>query len=340
MQKQNYQQIDVIKGFAIVSVLLLHSLPEKTILNTYSVFHIWQAVPIFMVLMGLNAGMALPEKDRLLAELYSRKYFQKKFKRIVVPVILVFLGSILVGLAWWGITGVNKLDFRASNLMGVLPVPGPGNYFITLVLQSVLLLPLIKFGFRHHAYITLITLVVLEVLFLLIADDLRLFTRNNYLYSAALPRYFSAIAFGLVLSKFIFRPARTTKIILITSMAVISSAYLLEITYRDLEIPGIKPEWEAQNVLTFSYAAFIILVLFKLLPQQSDNWFLKGLAALGVASYHIFLVQIVYFGLIPPKTNVLLNLTICLGLGLLFCRKEYILQTIFTRKEKKVDPGK
>jgi peptidoglycan/LPS O-acetylase OafA/YrhL len=333
---KSYQQINVIKGFAIISVVILHSLEEKALLNSYSILHIWQAVPLFMVIMGLNAGMSVANKKPQLHELYSKTYFKNKFSRIIIPFLFIFILAIAAGFTWYWLTGDYKIEFRKSNLIGVLPVPGPGNYFITLVFQTILLLPLIKYLFKWHPFFVLISLVLLEVAFLLISDNLRLFTRNNYLYSAAFPRYFSAIAFGLVLSKLVFRQPRAKKIILITSIAFISCVYLLEMTYGYLDIPQIKPEWKAQNVLTFSYAAFIVLLLFKALPDHSDNWFLKFLAAMGKSSYHIFLLQIVYFGLIPEKNHLALNLIICLVLGHLFFRYEApVRQFFFGQKEVK-----
>lgn len=337
--RKTYQQIDVIKGFAIISVIILHSIDEKALLNTYSIFHIWQAVPLFMVVMGLNAGMSVATKRPQFSELYTKSYFGKKFDRIIIPYLFIFVLSIGVGLIWYWLTGAYKINFRTSNLIGVLPVSGPGNYFITLTFQTILLLPLITYLFKWQPFFLLISLVVLEVVFLLISADLQLFTRNNYLYSAAFPRYFSAIAFGLVLSKLIFRQARATKIILITSLAIISCVYLLEMLYGDLDIPQIKPEWEAQNVLTFSYAAFIVLVLFKILPDQSDNGVLKFLAAMGQASYHIFLLQIVYFGLINQNNHLAQNLICCLLPGYLFYYFENPVKAYFSRPKEVKSAG-
>ncbi|QNF34678.1 acyltransferase [Adhaeribacter swui] len=334
--RKDFQQIDVIKGFAIISVIILHSVDQKALLKTYSVLHIWQAVPLFMVLMGLNTGMSVFNKKPQFAELFTTTYFKKKFDRIVVPFLLIFGLSIILGFIWYWLTGHYKIEFRKSNLMGVLPVSGPGNYFITLTFQSILLLPFIKYGFKWHPFFTIIALVVLEVAFLLLSADLPLFSRNKYLYSAAFPRYFSAIAFGLVLSKLVFRQARATKITLITSAALISGVYLLEMMYGDLNLPQIKEEWKTQNVLTFSYAAFVVLLLFKALPSQSDNPVLKFLAILGKASYHIFLVQIIYFGLIENRFNLVLNLGVCLAVGYLFCRYEKTIRQYF--RSKSINP--
>jgi hypothetical protein len=48
-------QIDIIKGMAIIGVLALHSIPSKLKISSYAVFHIWQSVPILIVIFGINS---------------------------------------------------------------------------------------------------------------------------------------------------------------------------------------------------------------------------------------------------------------------------------------------
>ena len=52
-------QVDVLKGAAILAVLLLHGLPLDAIQSAPALFTIGQAVPVFVVLMGLNATTSL-----------------------------------------------------------------------------------------------------------------------------------------------------------------------------------------------------------------------------------------------------------------------------------------
>lgn len=40
--------IDELKGFAALSVVLLHTLPREALYTTGAYFHIWQAVPVFV----------------------------------------------------------------------------------------------------------------------------------------------------------------------------------------------------------------------------------------------------------------------------------------------------
>ncbi|MGV3502986.1 MAG: acyltransferase family protein [Adhaeribacter sp.] len=334
---QHYQQIDVVKGLAIISVILLHSLELGFRQSTYAAFHIGQAVPLFLILMGLNLGLATNGRRQAFSALYTRLYFERRVDRLLVPLLLVYLASFLAGVAWLWITQQNKININGYSLIGLLPVSGPGNYFVTLVLQSILLLPLIGYFFQRQPVLTVLLLVAGEVLFLLLSNSVRLFDENNYLYSAALPRYFSAIAGGLILSRLVVRPLRARTLALLLLLALGSAAYLFEVVYLNLQVPGIRADWDTQNLLAFGYAASLLLLLFKLLPQRSNKGALRFLAALGKASYHIFLVQVVYFGLVTlPQSQVLFNLACCLLLGYLFYRYDEPLKEkiVYLRRER------
>lgn len=316
--QKRFQQIDVAKGFAIVSVILLHALERDALIDSYAIYHIWQAVPVFIIIMGINLGMNFNGSKRGLSSLYSRKYFQKKAERILLPLLWVYVLSILAGLAWLLLFNQHKLEFDAYSFLGVLPVTGPGNYFVTLVLQTILVFPLIDYLFQRYPSHTIVLLVVLEVLFLMWSSQVPLFEEEEYLYSAALPRYFSAIAFGLVLSRAMLQPVRAATVLLFLAIVGAGCFYLYQMVYAELNISYIRADWQTQSVLTFAYAAGMVWLLFKLLPMSSENQFLELLAVLGKASYHIFLIQIVYFGLFPDEGSVLQGLLICLLAGYLF----------------------
>ena len=321
--KQHFQQIDVTKGLAIISVLLLHSLSRNQLLQSYAVYHIWQAVPLFMILMGLNLGLSIHAKEQFWRQLYTRKYFTKKAVRIFAPFLVIFVLSALIGYVWERLSDRDVLEFSGFTWVGVLPVTGRGNYFITLLLQSVLLLPIIGYAFSSRPVLTTIVLLLLEAAFQLWAAQFGYFDKNNYLYDAAFPRYFSAVAYGLWLSRLFLQPARWRHLILLAALAMVAAVCLYWLTYTKTDITYLlRPEWESQQVLTFGYAAFIIWLAIKILPPYSDAPPLRVLAEAGRASYHIFLVQVVYFGLAQQDLPLWVNLMVCLLLGYLFFRFE------------------
>ena len=322
--RQHFQQIDILKGLAIIAVLLLHSLLREQLMASYAVFHIWQAVPVFMVLMGLNLGMSYGSKTLHFNQLYTPHYFQKKALRIVFPLLLIYLFAFVAGYAWEQVYARDVYTLSWKNLIGVLPVSGKGNYFITLLLQSLLVLPLIGYTFNHWPVRTFLVLLLIEVIFQLVAYQLSYFHEDRYLYDAALFRYFSAIGVGLWLSRLIRIPdKRYSWLLLVAGFA--SGVYLYFHQYHAFSLPYIRPEWQAQLFLTFPFATLLIYLGILGFPQQSDGLAHRSMALIGKASYHIFLVQVLYFGLIQDDTNIAQNLIICVAAGLVFYWSESFL---------------
>ena len=318
--KRHFQQIDVLKGLAIIAVIILHSLSKDELRQSFAIFHIWQAVPVFMVLMGLNLGLSL--KPVPFTSLYTKVYFSKKATRLLIPFLVVFVISIPLGILWQQLFARDVLEFSEYTLIGVLPVSGRGNYFITLLLQSILVLPILGYFFSKRPVLTTIGLVALEVAFLLLSKQYSWFDEKGYLYSAALPRYFSALAYGLWLAKAFTQPFNWRVVVPFLMLGLIGAVYLYVAATMQLDIDPVYDSWEMQNVISFGYAALLILVGFYTLPAASKNPILTILAALGQASYHIFLVQVLYFGLASENKYLLLNLPVCLAIGYLFYRLE------------------
>lgn len=325
--KQHLQQIDVIKGLAIVMVLLLHSLTRKDLLASFAIYHIWQAVPLFMVIMGLNLGLSVHAKSPQVNELYTKVYFLKKATRILTPYFIVFLVCVPTGLAWEWVQKEDVLSFSSLTWVGVLPVTGRGNYFITLLLQSIILLPIIGYAFSRKPILTTGMLVALEITFQLWAAGFSPFNQNTYLYDAAFPRYLTAVAFGLWIARFVKRSPSWQFVIPLVASALLSIVMLWLLAYNGLDMSAVlRPAWNLQHMLTFGYAALLIWLAIRILPASSNILPLRLLAETGKASYHIFLVQVVYFGLAQQQYAIWANLITCLMLGYFFFRVEKRLQ--------------
>ncbi|MCC9167068.1 acyltransferase family protein [Pontibacter harenae] len=334
--KQYFPQIDILKGLAILSVLLLHSLERDELLSSFSIFHIWQAVPIFLVLMGFNLGMSTNGKHFQLTELYDRSYFFKKGSRIVTPILIAYVASLITGGIWYVATGEDPFIFKGYTAIGMLPVPGKGNYFVTLVLQSILLLPVIGYGLYYKPWLSATILVIAEISFLIISKNIAFFVEERYLYDAAFLRYLSAVALGYGLVHLVKYKNGFGLLLLVTG-AVISALYLYFDIYTDFDVQYIRPEWEAQNFMAFPYAALFVYVGFKLFPATINNVFVQVLVEIGKASFHIFLVQVIYFGLAEPEWPLWLNLLTCTSIGYIFYQYETPIAnaTVLLWKKKK-----
>jgi peptidoglycan/LPS O-acetylase OafA/YrhL len=295
-------QIDLLKGLAIISVIILHTLPAFMLILLFTNLCIWQAVPIFIILMSLTSGMSFTRRGYMTLKGFAFKsYLRGRFERIIYPFFFLFAFLVAVGALIFVITGRNILYIGALNIVGVLPVSGPGNYFITLVFQFIFVFPLIYFGYKKAPKLTIVMCFVVNLAFELSA--LFVFASGaEYLYKANILRYLSAIALGLWISDDFDLFSTRNRFILLG--APVSIAYLLlsDIvafpnaagTYTTIN-PWFLPEWYTQNMVSFFYPTLLVLIGIRYLPVTTKNPAASMLAHCGKLSYHIFLFQIVYF---------------------------------------------
>lgn len=88
MEKRS-QEIDFVKGCAIFSVLLLHSLSNgvRTLICSY--IHIGQAVPIFIAVTFYLSFINLQKHSNYIKYWFSKRRIKSLFKRIVLPVFVM-----------------------------------------------------------------------------------------------------------------------------------------------------------------------------------------------------------------------------------------------------------
>ncbi len=332
MVRKYYPQIDIIKGIAIISVILLHTFPERYLVSGFAQFYIWQAVPIFFVVMGLTLAISSDTSINKITNLYSKKYFLSRFNRIIMPFLLVFIVSFIIGI----ISG--KLQISPLWVIGLLPLSGPGNYFITLMFEFIVISPFIIYIYRKRPATTIISLFLLDMIFELAAPHISMFSGMSYLYSACILRYFWAIGLGLLIAPDFMKNEHVNLIqskywyvLLLIPLAIV---YLALGSYYRQPIPIFNDAWRTQNIISFSYTILITTIIINIKPINSIIY--RALSYLGKASYHIFLVQILFFGaglsltrfvndhnlLLMGGIAVIFNLVATLSIGLIFYRYE------------------
>lgn len=297
MTERSYNpRIDIIKAFAIISVVILHSLPLLVHYKIFSLFHVMQAVPIFYVLLGHNSGSSK-------RELCIKEYFFKQFRRIIMPFLFVFVVSVLIGFH------KGSLDFGWLTLFGYLPYTGPGNYFVSVMLQFIFIFPLLNYGYKKNPWLVLFLSIILNVIFEFIAKH---FEFSSYVYNASIFRSLSAIVLGLwIIGNYDIR-----KNYFMVCGSILSILYLLFVHLGSKSFSFIG----TQNSLSYFYPALLVMLGLKYLPVYSGRIY-KFLCMTGKASYHIFLTQIAWFmiaPLFPQKlqfTILAFNVVACLVLG-------------------------
>lgn len=139
---KHYLEIDLLKALAIISVLVMHS--ESFAVGTERMvvfaFFLSQAVPVFILMMSINWGASFMRRNYLeLKQLYSIDYFKSRFVRIVYPFILAYIVAVALGLYLH-----KELNLKIS----VIPIEGPGNYFVTLLFEFIFIFPLLFYLWR------------------------------------------------------------------------------------------------------------------------------------------------------------------------------------------------
>ncbi len=82
--------IDILKGFAIFSVILLHSWDSSFLLRIGAPYHISQAVPIFIIISGFNGiNSYVREKRTSLAQCYAT--IPRRMMRLLIPYSMILM---------------------------------------------------------------------------------------------------------------------------------------------------------------------------------------------------------------------------------------------------------
>jgi len=120
----------------------------------------------------LNMGLSFKGQGATtLKQLYSWSYFKKKILRYIIPFLILYAVSTFIGLFIYGFDFIAMYDtqyyysgYGIINLFHlIMPFWGPGNWFIPVLMQSILVVPLLYWAFTKKPVLTLILTVVIEI---------------------------------------------------------------------------------------------------------------------------------------------------------------------------------
>lgn len=312
---QHVESVDALKGVAIVFVLILHALPRQALLESYALLHIWQAVPILLVLMGYTGVLTRVRPLSL--------YYRRRALRLLVPLAIVWVVALVIALLR------GDLVWTPLMLAGKLPASGPGNYFITLVLQFALILPLLRWLLARGHLVFIVTCFVVNLAFELAVWH---FDQDGYLYSSSILRVLFTVGLGMLISS-----GRRVEYLFPFSLI-----YLIAML-QQWRLPFFVDHWQTQALFAAGYAATLVSLGMRLRYPSV-------LGVVGRASYHIFLVQILWFGQVGPTVMPLLSLRgyigdvfqvlLCIVLGLAFASVEQRLTARFAPERRAPAPGR
>lgn len=316
---RSYWQIDLLKTLMIAMVIMDHSIPHN-ILRIFDALA-WEriAIPVFMVIMGFNWGKSLASKsDQSLKSLYSWKgYFKPKIQRFVVPfaiiyglsliyllVVKIFIGPDFL-LRVYSITEIPALHEPILKWFLILPVYGPGNWFIPMLFGTILIFPLIYKLFTVKPWASWIMLIGCYVIEAVYQLWIRIFVEVNYesqgfdwminIFTFSPLMLLTAIALGIWLS--INHKWDAPRNIIIWLLGLGSFVIILFVLYDGW--PAFT-SWIVfdYNLFVYPYSALIVFLALNIFPKAPAGPQFRAITTVSKATYHILMTQIFYFSII------------------------------------------
>ncbi len=313
--KSNYFQVDLMKAWMILLVILDHSTTHSFLIQFGSPFWERVAIPGFIIIMGFNLGISFQARGiETLKEAYSKEYFISKMKRYIIPYLILYF---IQGIIYLGVNYVfhpqllDNFPYDSSGylFLGYTPFWGPGMWFIPALFGSILIFPLLYICYKKAPILTFISCFIIEwithylafTIFFGINEFNWYFTKMFFI--THIFYMFSGIGLGLWISE--DHEIFSKRNLIIWILLPISLLYLA--CYSLFGLGAVREFlWQFYlgwiggdyNFLSFPYSAFLFLVILAIFPQNPDSSLCNFIRKIGKSTYHILLVQILYFSIV------------------------------------------
>jgi peptidoglycan/LPS O-acetylase OafA/YrhL len=304
-RKIYFTQIDILKAFAIISVVLIHIYNNNSLLLIGAPFYLMQAVPVFLLLAAFNNGYALSVARKItLAQCYDLSIIRRRVKRLAGPYLIVWIFQVLL-VFWFLSAGIdialqdpNHFFYNGMNwIFNLLSgASGPGHYFIPLIVQLVFVIPFFYWLALRSPDLMLVFAFILDLVCEYIAVAAGM---PQWLYGIIIVRYIFMGALGVWL---VFQKRVMTRWIL--AGALLSACYIFAVSYLSFQFWIFSLDPAFYHASAYFWTLFLVVLGFQYLPSDTSNRFVRILAELGKASWHIFLVQMTVFFFFGQPLNI------------------------------------
>ena len=273
MKKRNYS-IDFLKAVCIIFVVLAHSVPLEYQKYVGRPFTIIQAVPIFLLITGYNFSESSFVSNRY-SDIFSVfRYGLTRIKKLLLPFVILFITEALFMLIKY------NYNFRAILKLFIGGGVGPGSYFVPVMIQTLLVLPILVKVTRKNPIVAVILIFVLNLLLEYLSLGV-----SDYWYRLLFIRYLFAIELGVFLSVY----KDKINFVRILPFACISIMYIFCIDIYHMEFI-LNRGWGSQNPIAYFFALMIVYIFLHLKLKENEM-----LSSIGKKTYYICLVQKNYF---------------------------------------------
>lgn len=273
--------LDYLKAICVIMVIITHydwsdkSTPFFTML-------INMAVPVFMIISGYNFAMSNRKKtDGSLRKMYAWNMIKPKLIRFLVPFFTVCVIEIVILM-------IEKKHINPPRIF-LLGAYGPGSYYVPVMIQLLIIFPIIYKLVEKNVKLGIALSGAANLLFEI---GVKIFDIDKYYYRLSIGRYLLLIAFGCYLYLY---PEHRVKKYQLVSMFLIGLGYIVAVFWLDWD-PVLFDYWKTTAMPIAFYIFPIVILLFRRFYYVKFSGIAgKLLTWIGQASYHIFLVQMVYY---------------------------------------------
>ena len=212
--------------------------------------------------------------------------------RILLPVMFIYMVSLASGISMDVFFDIDPPYFGPLMLLGRLPYGGPGNYFISVIVQLIFISPILLFSYERNKTLTLVSVFIID---LFIQVSFGALSMENRVYEYICTRFLFIMILGFWLRDHMNILSRRN--IWLFPLSALSVVYLVKFGNTGfIYFQGGMNNF--QNLFVSFYTALLVLILLNTLPKYTTNIISIFFAKCGYLSWHIFLVQMVYFPII------------------------------------------
>ncbi len=164
-------QIDLLKGLMILLVMIDHAIPWD-VRNQWG-HSLWEriSIPVFMIIMGFNGANSFQVKGVPLDSFSAlMKFYWEKAKRYLFPFLFIYITFTLLGVYFFydGLEELLQEQFYphwAPSHLFILAIPftGPGDWFIIVLFQTIIILPFLYWIYKKAPRVTLFLSFFVEI---------------------------------------------------------------------------------------------------------------------------------------------------------------------------------
>lgn len=324
--------IDFLKGIAILSVIVHHIfLPTAT--KNLLLIPFWGvlAVPIFLTISGFTLSLSnkyngLNNCKNYINNYYNQKNLINKAKRLFIPYLVMFSIEIAA------ITITDKMP-SLKHIAKLFVLGGgnaPGSYYILVLFQIITVFPFLTLLYNKLKNYSFIIIGIVQLVYEFTIYALKI---DNSIAKYTAFRYLFFVLCGIWLYN---NYKRKLNYAMLSISMIIGMTWIICTSYFAYTPKIFFATWTDTSLPTAFWYVPIMLILFnKFAGTELKHKSL--ICKFGRASYHIYLVQMLYFLFVGNRfgndfINTVVALVACSTVGTLFYLAEQKINAYIKKK--------